>query len=80
MSEAAFFTLSVVALAALLFVPVSRVVWVLSVRRLERKRAETLDDAERRGQLVRARLIGLLVVIFFSLLFNAATLGVPGRG
>lgn len=80
MSEAAFFTLSAVALAALLFVPVSRVVWVLSVRRLERKRAETLDDAERRGQLVRARLIGLLVVIFFSLLFNAATLGVPGRG
>lgn len=80
MSEPAFFTLSVVVLAALLFVPVSRLVWVLSVRRLERKRGQTLDDAERQGQRVRARIIGLLLVIFFSLLFNAATLGVPGRG
>lgn len=80
MSEPAFFTLSVVVLAALLFLPVSRLVWVLSVRRLERKRGQALDDAERRGQRVRARIIGLLLVIFFSLLFNAATLGVPGRG
>lgn len=80
MSEAAFFTLSVVVLAALLFVPVSRLVWVLSVRRLERKRGEVLDDTERRGQRVRARIVGLALVIAFALLFNAATLGVPGRG
>lgn len=80
MSEAAFFTLSVVVLAALLFVPVSRLVWVLSVRRLERKRGEVLDDTERRGQRVRARIVGLALVIAFALLFNAATLGVPGGG
>ncbi|MDZ7749035.1 MAG: hypothetical protein U5K43_09520 [Halofilum sp. (in: g-proteobacteria)] len=38
MSPAAFFTLSVVVLAALLFVPVTRLIWALSVRRLERRR------------------------------------------
>lgn len=80
MSEPAFFTLSVVVLAALLFLPVSRLIWVLSVRRLERKRGETLADPERGGQRVRARLVGLLLVILFALLFNAAMLGVPGRG
>lgn len=78
MSEATFFALSVLVLAALLLLPVSRIIWVLSVRRLERKRGEPLSDAERRGQLRRARVIGLVVVIGFSLLFNLATLGAPG--
>lgn len=80
MSEATFFTLSTVVLAALLFFPVTRLIWVMSVRRLERKRGETLADAERQGQLQRARVVALLIVIFFSLVFNLATLGAPGRG
>lgn len=80
MSAPAFFTLSVVVLAALLFWPVTRLVWVMSVRRLERKRAAVLSEAERRGQLVRARLLSLFLVIVFSLLFNVATLGVPTGG
>lgn len=78
MNEATFFTLSVVVLAALLFLPVSRIIWVLSVRRLERRRGEPLGEAERRGQLRRARVIGLIVVVGFSLLFNLTTLGAPG--
>lgn len=78
MSEAAFFTLSVLVLAALLFLPVSRIIWVLSVRRLERRRGEPLTEAERHGQLRRARVIGLVVVVAFSLLFNLTTLGAPG--
>ncbi|MDX1608827.1 MAG: hypothetical protein R3225_01760 [Halofilum sp. (in: g-proteobacteria)] len=80
MSEPVFFTLSVVVLAALLFVPVTRLIWVMSVRRLERKRGEALPELERQGQLQRARLVALLVVIFFSIVFNLATLGAPGRG
>lgn len=78
MSAAAFFTLSVVVLAALLFLPVTRIIWVLSVRRFERRRGEPLPDDERRGQLVRARLLALLLVILFALMFNLVMLGVPG--
>lgn len=80
MNESVFFTLSVVVLAALLFLPVSRLVWVLSVRRLERRTGTALDETERAGQLVRARLVALVLVILFSLLFNLGMLGAPGRG
>lgn len=80
MNESVFFTLSVVVLAALLFLPVSRLVWVLSVRRLERKTGTTLNETERAGQLRRAHLVALILVILFSLLFNLAMLGAPGRG
>ena len=80
MSEPAVFTFWVVVLAALLFVPVTRLIWVMSVRRLERKRGEALPDAERKGQLQRARIVALLIVIFFSIVFNLATVGAPGRG
>lgn len=80
MNESVFFSLSVVVLAALLFVPVTRLVWVLSVRRLERKTSTVLDETERAGQLRRARLVALILVILFSLLFNLAMLGAPGRG
>ncbi len=80
MNESVFFSLSVVVLAALLFVPVTRLVWVLSVRRLERRAGTVLDETERAGQLRRARLVALILVILFSLLFNLAMLGAPGRG
>lgn len=80
MNESVFFTLSVVVLAALLFVPVTKLVWVLSVRRLERKTGTALDETERAGQLRRARLVTLILVILFSMLFNLSMLGAPGRG
>lgn len=78
MSAAAFFTLSVVVLAALLYLPVTRIIWVLSVRRFERRRGEPLPADERHGQLIRARLLALLLVILFALMFNLVMLGVPG--
>jgi dolichol kinase len=80
MNESVFFTLSVIVLAALLFLPVTRLVWVLSVRRLERRTGTVLDETERAGQLRRARLVALILVILFSLLFNLGMLGAPGRG
>jgi len=80
MSDAMFFVLSVAVLAALLFVPVSRIIWVLSVRRMEGKRGEALSEPQRLGQLRRARVIALLVVLGFSVLFNLTTVGVPGNG
>ena len=61
---------SVLALAGLLFVPVSRIVWVLSVRRLQRKLARPLDPGESARQRRRAHVIAFLIVLVFSYLFN----------
>jgi len=58
------------ALAAALWWPASRLVWVLSVRRLERRQARTLSDAERDGQKRRAWLIAVVLCLTFSALFN----------
>lgn len=78
LNQTAFFTLSWVVLAALLFFPVSRVIWVMSVRRLERRQKRRLEDAEREAQLRRARAIAVIVVLAFSFLFNLQTVGLSG--
>jgi hypothetical protein len=70
MSPWTYYWLSVAVLAALLFWPASRMIWVLSVRRLERKRGQPLAEAERAGQRNRARLIAIIVCTVFSVLFN----------
>jgi hypothetical protein len=75
-----YYWLSVAVLAALLFVPASRLIWALSVRRLERKGGRALSDAERRGQLGRARFLAVLLCLAFSALFNFQILGMSGRG
>ena len=66
----AYFMGSVVLLALLLFFPVSRLVWTLSVRRLERKVNRSLSEVEIQGQLNRARVISAVLVLIFSYLFN----------
>jgi len=69
-----YFTLSVIILTALLFFPISKLIWVLSVRRLEKKTQQTLSDAEKWQQLKRARVIALLIAFIFSLFFNIHSL------
>jgi hypothetical protein len=75
-----YYILTSLALAALLFFPVSKMIWVLSVRRLERRLGAPLSDAERVGQLARARFIAGLVSPMFALLFNYNLIGIPGHG
>ncbi|MFQ5626874.1 MAG: hypothetical protein ACE5FM_09510 [Methyloligellaceae bacterium] len=65
-------------LAAMLFIPVSKLVWTLSIRRQQRKLERKLDEAEIAGQLKRARFISLFLVVVFALLFNANIFGFPG--
>ena len=72
--------LSVVVLAALLFLPVSKLVWVMSVRRLERKQGRAMTDQEQLGQLNRARFIAVLVCGLFSALFNYQVLDMSAYG
>ena len=73
----AYFYFSVLVLAALLFLPASKLIWVLSVRRLQKKLGRELNETEFSGQKNRARLIALLVVLPFAYFFNLALLGVP---
>jgi hypothetical protein len=70
----------VVVLAALLFFPASKLIWVLSVRRLQRRTGRELSPEEVKGQLKRARILAVPVVIVFSYLFNLQLLGGAGNG
>jgi len=74
------FILWVLLLAALLFWPMSKLVWVMSVRRLQRKLARDLNETEIAGQMNRARVISVFVSVTFSFLYNLSTLGLPGSG
>lgn len=66
---------SILVLAALLFYPVNKMIWVLGVRRLQKKLNRELTRQEMNGQLVRARFITFFVVLIFSFLFNMNLLG-----
>ena len=57
-------------LSILLFFPVSKLIWVVSIRRLQKKTGNELSQAELNGQLNRARVITIIVVLIFSYLFN----------
>ncbi len=74
------FWLWVALLTAMLYYPVSQLVWVLSVRRLQRRLGRPLDDRDLAGQRQRARFIAVLLCFVFSFLFNAARLGLPTHG
>lgn len=74
------FTLWVLLLAALLFWPIAKLVFVLSVRRLQRKLSRELDEKEMAGQLNRARIISVFASLLFSYLYNLNTIGLPGSG
>jgi len=63
-------TLSILFLAALLFFPVARIVWVLSSRRLHRRLQRELTADEVTGQLQRARVVAIPLVLLFSYLFH----------
>ncbi len=76
----AYFLFSVVLLAILLFFPLSKLIWVLSVRRLQRRLARELTEEEIRGQLNRARFISIFVALIFSWLFNLNLIGMPAHG
>ena len=64
-----YFLISVVVLAILLYFPVSRLVWVFSVRRLEKKKQSAATDQEINFQRKRARVLTIPIVAIFSYLF-----------
>ena len=71
----AYFYFSVLILAILLFFPVSKMIWAISVRRLQRKTGRLLSTEEIEGQKTRSRFIALLLVFPFAWFFNYSLLG-----
>jgi hypothetical protein len=74
-SSQAYFIFSVLLLAGLLFFPTSKIIWLLSARRLQRKTGRELSPQEIAGQRQRARFIAVFLVLIFSYLFNLNLLG-----
>jgi hypothetical protein len=66
--------ISVLLLALLLFFPVSKIIWMMSCRRLHRKLNRELTGDEMQGQKQRARIIATLLVLVFSYFFNSSLL------
>ncbi len=75
-----YFFISVIVLAILLFFPLSKLIWVLSVRRLQRKLNRDLNATELAGQLTRARFISIFMSLLFSYVFNLNLIGMPTHG
>ena len=65
-----FYLLSVIILTLLLYYPVNKLIFVLSVRRLEKKTGKNLSIMEKSGQLKRSRFISIILILLFSCLFN----------
>ena len=74
------FIMWVVLLAALLFWPVSKLIWTFSVRRKQKKLNQELNEDEILAQKKRARIISVFVCILFSVLYNLTRLGMPTDG
>lgn len=75
-----YFLVSVSVLALLLFFPISKLIWVMSVRRLQRKLNRELKETELAGQMTRARFVSIFVSLLFSYLFNLNLIGLPTNG
>ncbi len=70
MSKSVLLVGSILFLAITLYFPVNRIIWVLSVRRLERKTGKTVSEQARNSQHNRAKFIAVIVSFFFSFLFT----------
>ncbi len=71
-----YYVISVIILALLLYYPVNKMIFVLSIRRLESKIGKQLNDDQKNGQLKRSRFISIILILFFSCLFNINILSV----
>ena len=70
MSAKYFYILNVFLLSVLLYFPVNKLIYVLSVRKLEKKASSKLTNIELKGQLIRSRFISIILVVLFAVLFN----------
>ena len=58
-----YYLISVIILALLLYYPVNKMIFVLSVRRLERRISKQLNEDQKNGQLKRSRFISIILIL-----------------
>ena len=80
MNPTTYATLSILVLAVMLFFPISRLIWTLSVRRLQRKLQTDLSEQQINGQLARARFLAVFISLIFAALFYLNVFGIPQNG
>lgn len=61
---------STLVLAVLLYFPVRKLIWVASVRRLERQLGRPSTEEEREAKLRTARILAAVIAITFAFLYN----------
>lgn len=61
---------STLVLAVLLYFPTRKLIWVASVRRLERRLGRKSTDQERQERLRVARILAALIAVTFAFLYN----------
>ena len=66
-------------LGVALFLPVRRLIWVLSVRTEERRQGAPTDDARRHALKRRATVTAVLLCFVFSVLYVQTMMGGPER-
>ena len=66
--------ITTILLAVLLFFPITKFVWVVRVRRFERKEGRTATEAEREKLKKSARFISAAIAVTFAFLYNKAIL------
>jgi len=77
MSLTIWFWLSVFVLFGMLFLPVSHLIWIISVRFQQRKLGRELVGNELSGQKRRARFVAMFICLVFSFLFCLDMIGLP---
>lgn len=61
---------STLVLAVLLYYPVTKFVWVIRVRRFEKKSGRKCNEDERQVQLRQARFLSILIVLLFAFIYT----------
>jgi len=68
---------STAVLGLLLYYPVTRLVWVMRVRRFERKTGQKSTEEDRQRHLRQARFISILIVMLFAFLYTRTLISPP---
>lgn len=68
--QALWFWGSAVVLAVVLYYPVTKFVWVIRVRRFEKKNDGKSTEEDRQRHLRQARFISILIVLLFAFIYT----------
>ncbi|MBE8182712.1 MAG: hypothetical protein HAW61_04230 [Candidatus Portiera sp.] len=69
-----YFLLTSAVLFAMLYYPVHKMIYIMSVRRMQKKLKKDLNDKEQLGQKRRAHFVTIILLVIFSAIYNSYVL------